>query len=184
MDIRIEKTEKAIKNTFLELRSKKALEKISVKELCELACINKSTFYSHYEDIYALSETLEIELVNSIVNSIPKNIEYTFLNPEVLCKELCISFMSHASLINTFFSGNDQSKLGDRIEFALKEMIFKKYPEQRYNEEYNVLLSYCIHGAHHAYLSNQHIPPERLIYIIENIVKTLQPLHEPINGAK
>jgi len=92
--------------------------------------------------------------------------------------------MSHASLINTFFSGTDQSKLGDRIEFALKETIFKKYPEQRYNEEYNVLLSYCIHGAHHAYLSNQHIPPERLIYIIENIVKTLQPLHEPPNATK
>ena len=52
MDLRIEKTEKAIKNAFMELRSKKPLEKISVRELCALACINKSTFYSHYEDIY------------------------------------------------------------------------------------------------------------------------------------
>ena len=58
MDIRMEKTEKAIKNAFIELRSKKPLEKITVKELCSLACINKSTFYSHYEDIYALSEVL------------------------------------------------------------------------------------------------------------------------------
>ena len=46
MDLRIEKTEKAIKNAFMELRSKKPLEKISVRELCALACINKSTFYS------------------------------------------------------------------------------------------------------------------------------------------
>ena len=37
MDIRIEKTEKAIKNAFLELRAKKPLEKITVKELCALA---------------------------------------------------------------------------------------------------------------------------------------------------
>ena len=36
MDIRIEKTEKAIKNAFLELRAKKPLEKITVKELCAL----------------------------------------------------------------------------------------------------------------------------------------------------
>ena len=31
MDIRMEKTEKAIKNAFMELRSKKPLEKITVK---------------------------------------------------------------------------------------------------------------------------------------------------------
>ena len=49
MDIRIEKTERAIKNAFLELRSRKPLGKITVKELCSLAAINKSTFYSHYE---------------------------------------------------------------------------------------------------------------------------------------
>ena len=47
MDIRIEKTEKAIKNAFLELRAKKPLEKITVKELCARACINKYRFYSN-----------------------------------------------------------------------------------------------------------------------------------------
>ena len=41
MDIRIEKTERAIRNAFLELRAAKPLEKITVKELCSLACINK-----------------------------------------------------------------------------------------------------------------------------------------------
>lgn len=44
LDIRIEKTERAIKQAFMELRAQKPLEKIKVKELCDLACINKSTF--------------------------------------------------------------------------------------------------------------------------------------------
>ena len=59
MDIRIEKTKTALHNTFLELRSRKPLEKITIKELCEKAQINKSTFYSHYKDIYDLSDQLE-----------------------------------------------------------------------------------------------------------------------------
>lgn len=63
MDIRIEKTKTAIHNTFLELRSKKPLEKITIKELCEKAQINKSTFYSHYKDIYDLSDQLETDVV-------------------------------------------------------------------------------------------------------------------------
>ena len=56
MDLRIEKTEKAIRNAFMELRARMPLEKIRVRELCAAACINKSTFYAHYTDIYALSE--------------------------------------------------------------------------------------------------------------------------------
>lgn len=176
MDIRVEKTLKSIKNAFMELRSKKALEKISVKELCELACINKSTFYSHYSDIYALSESLEIETVNSIVNSIPKTREYTSFNPEEFTRELCIAFASHFSVIEILFSGKNDGRLANYLETAIKEKIFQKYPEQYANEEYNVLLSYCIHGAYHAYISNPQVKPERLIKIIENIVKTLKPL--------
>ena len=44
MDIRIQKTEAAIKRAFTELRAQRPVEKISVKELCQLAQINKSTF--------------------------------------------------------------------------------------------------------------------------------------------
>ena len=63
MDLRIEKTENAIRNAFIQLRAKKALEKITIKELCEAALIHKSTFYSQYRDIYDLSDTMETEVV-------------------------------------------------------------------------------------------------------------------------
>ena len=69
MDLRITKTKKAIINSFLSIRAKKPLEKISVKELCEMAMINKSTFYSHYGDIYELSDSLENEVVLSVIRS-------------------------------------------------------------------------------------------------------------------
>ena len=55
MDLRTERTKRSIINAFLELRSQKPLEKITVKELSELAFINKATFYTHYQDIYDLS---------------------------------------------------------------------------------------------------------------------------------
>ena len=52
MDIRIEKTDRAIEKAFLELRAKTPLEKIKIKDLCALACVNKSTFYAHYCLLY------------------------------------------------------------------------------------------------------------------------------------
>ena len=51
MDLRVEKTKRSIINAFLNLRSRKPLEKITVKELSEIAQINKATFYLHYHDI-------------------------------------------------------------------------------------------------------------------------------------
>lgn len=177
MDIRIEKTEKAIRNAFIELRSKKALEKITVKELCQAAYINKSTFYSHYEDIYALSDALELETVTSIINSISYNYEYSSETPDIFTRELCLAFMAHISLINILFSGKEKSCLANRLETAIKELIFRKYPEYQNDVEKNILLSYCIQGAYYAYVNNQSADAETVIQVIENIAKALKPLH-------
>ena len=105
MDIRIEKTEKAIRNAFLELRAAKPLEKITVRELCSLACINKSTFYSHYEDIYALSQTLESETITAVLTNISRQQEAPFKDPDVFTRNLYIALVSNHSLISILFSG-------------------------------------------------------------------------------
>ena len=70
MDIRVRKTEAAIKGAFMELRAQRPVEKISVKELCRLAQINKSTFYAHYADIYALSDAIQAEAIAFVLGTI------------------------------------------------------------------------------------------------------------------
>ena len=54
MDLRRQRTKNSIINAFIQLRASKPLEKITVKELSELAYINKATFYTYYQDIYDL----------------------------------------------------------------------------------------------------------------------------------
>ncbi|MFR8351533.1 MAG: hypothetical protein ACLVB1_01340 [Blautia obeum] len=53
-----------------------------MKELCSLACINKSTFYSHYEDIYALSQMLESETITTVIKNISVSRNHR-LDPDV-----------------------------------------------------------------------------------------------------
>ena len=59
MDLRVQRTRMNIRDAFIELRSRKPIEKITVKELAEAAFINKATFYQHYADLYDLSESME-----------------------------------------------------------------------------------------------------------------------------
>lgn len=61
MDRQKQKTLRAIRNAFLELRPRMPLEKTTVRELSDLAEISKATFYLHYADIYALSEQLRVK---------------------------------------------------------------------------------------------------------------------------
>ena len=176
MDLRIEKTERAIRNAFMELRARMPLEKIRVRELCAAACINKSTFYAHYTDIYALSETLEKETVASIVSSIPDLKGHSAENPDVFTRALCLAFLSNISLIKILFSVKEQSRFGVQLEGELKKVIYRKYPEYERDPEKDILLSYCIQGAYHAYLNNPSVDTESFVRVVEQIVKCLKPM--------
>ena len=61
-DLRVVKTIEGIKNAFEELICEKDYERITVKELCDRARINKKTFYHYYETLDALLAELQTEL--------------------------------------------------------------------------------------------------------------------------
>lgn len=50
--------ERIILDVFTRLLEEKNIEKITVKEICEEAHINRSTFYNHFEDVYGVLEKM------------------------------------------------------------------------------------------------------------------------------
>ena len=63
----VKRTKKIIRAAFVELLGeKKRLEEITVSELVERADIAKSTFYNHYDDIYAVAEEFENEFTDKL----------------------------------------------------------------------------------------------------------------------
>lgn len=176
MDIRVQKTETAIKNAFLELRAQKSVEKITVKELCQKAQINKSTFYTHYADIYALSDAMQAETISFVLSTISLQQELSFQGPGALTRAIFQAISAHRSLINSLFS-EQHDRLANALEAGIREIVYEKYPERRGNEEMDILLSYSIQGGYHAYLSHQEADEEKLIAVIERIASTLEPLY-------
>lgn len=49
-DRRVKYTKMVLEKSLIELLQKKPIDKISIKEICENADINRSTFYAHYSD--------------------------------------------------------------------------------------------------------------------------------------
>ena len=65
---RVKYSKKLIQDSLLQLLQEKPLEKITVKELCERADVNRGTFYRYYEDIFDLFETIEQSLGTNFEN--------------------------------------------------------------------------------------------------------------------
>lgn len=170
MDKRVQKSKSSIINTFLEIRAKKPLEKITVTELCKKAEINKSTFYVHYRDIYDLSEQLETEVVNSILESIQYP-EKVFDAPEQFTRELFQAYQAKNSLIQILFADTRSMLLPQKISSAIKNLLFSIRPEYRDDPEKNIRFTYQIYGGYYAYKESQQYDHSYTVSIISSMTK-------------
>ena len=59
-----------IEEAFVTLLQEKSLHEVEISELCELAQVNRSTFYAHYADVNALADAF-VEQTEKMVQSMP-----------------------------------------------------------------------------------------------------------------
>ena len=65
-----ERTDRDITNALLKVMESKSLEKISVQDILDEAMINRSTFYQHFPDKYAILERLQEKYVSGMTECI------------------------------------------------------------------------------------------------------------------
>jgi AcrR family transcriptional regulator len=63
---RVKITKRMLKDALMELAEQKPLASISVTELCALADVNRSTFYSYYADVLELMDEIRGDILDQI----------------------------------------------------------------------------------------------------------------------
>jgi AcrR family transcriptional regulator len=66
IDQRVRLTRNLLKNALVQLMQEQHISKISIRALCEVADINRSTFYVHYTDQYDLLNKVEQEVLDNL----------------------------------------------------------------------------------------------------------------------
>lgn len=64
-DRRVIKTKRAIRNAFAALMAEKDLNDITIKDISDVADINRKTVYNYYGGIHEILDEIENELVSS-----------------------------------------------------------------------------------------------------------------------
>lgn len=174
MDLREKKTKRSISNAFLQIRSKKPLEKITVKELCELAEISKATFYLHYRDIYDLSYNLQQKVVTDILSHLenPKDI---ILNLQKAHIQIIEGYYANQNIVHILFSDSQFSKLPECIESEIKKIVFEQFPELKDDAATNIRITYQMMGSFYAfYKYEKQFGHETVLKTVNNITELFE----------
>lgn len=110
LDLRIKRTQKAIKEALFALIEEKGFEHISVKDITDRAMISRNTFYLHYSDKYDLLNKICDELTRKLFFGVGKQIRKT--------QRLDISIESAAKIIQMGAATISEDKDAYRVLLA------------------------------------------------------------------
>lgn len=138
----LSKGELSIRKAFLQLRRRLPVSKIKVTELCSLANVNKSTFYRYCQDVYALAEIMEQELLQALIDDITAH-ESIYENPTLFFRSFRHAMEKHFPQEEALFH-DDYDRMMYRLAEALKDYYLGDC--ERTQDEY-LLLSYVLGGS-------------------------------------
>lgn len=183
----VKKTKKAFEEALALLAKEKPLNKITVKEICEEAQLSRNAFYFHYQDIFALVEEIENQMVKEVEGYLvefremgfPKNILATIKSVVgLLAKNRDVSLM----LLDSSFSPSFVPRLG-KLFSDFNFEYYKAYHKTDYRANYDLFYSFISNGFYgmiRDWLKNENpIDAEKLEILAYVMIKRLLVLGEP-----
>lgn len=113
-DRRVEFTKMMLRRSLAGLMRTKPISKITIKEICEEAQLNRGTFYSHFSDQNDLlrhTEDVEMELLSEYVLRIVSAGE----EREQVCTEMFRHIREHAGVWGPLLSENGNADFSRRM---------------------------------------------------------------------
>lgn len=180
-DRRVRRTKALLIQAFVTLLQEKPIKDITVKELCDVADLNRGTFYLHYKDIYDMIEQLETDILNEFQTLIQ---QYDIDNadparPYMLLYDIFQFAADNAALCRVLLSENGDISFLINIkslfrDFYLRLCIatFGESDYSRYEYSYEFIAAGCV-GLIESWLSSEHPkPPEEIATLASNIIGT------------
>lgn len=150
-DRRVRKTKKGMTEALAKLLLEKPLKNITVREIAELADINRGTFYLHYKDVYDMVEQIQNEIFekfNEIVSAHESQTSTEALFPMLV--EMFNLLAENADLAHCLIGKNGDAAFVDKLKKVLKDKCFtnvQKMLNIKSNSEFDYFYHYIVSGC-------------------------------------
>lgn len=169
-DARVRYTKMMIQKSFIKLLNEKPLSKIKLKEVCELAGINRSTYYKYYQDTYDWFEQIECECLKW-ANIYMDQISTTDI--KLVIVNMLQAIKDNWELFNAIFASQNNDIFIKNILSMYIEKINNKFENNSWDCAF---LIYGLNGIVNKWIKeDMQTPVENVAdYMIEKIHNTLK----------
>lgn len=150
-----EQTKADIREAFWRLYADSPIEKVSVRQVCELAGYNRATFYLYFQDIYDLLESIEAELLagmTACVESCMQRLEKSSGKLALMAalKEVIVFYERNKRYIVVLLGPQGDPSFTIRLKDALKP-LWRRYvitqTGDHTEQELDLMLEYALSGT-------------------------------------
>ena len=135
LDTRVRYPKSVLKEALLQLLKEKPITKVTIKELCETAKLNRGTFYLHYNEPNDVLREIEKEFVQEKMSFFDPYMKND--NPDQLAK-LFGTIMRNRDLSLVLFGHNGAPQFTERIKTLVRESVLtdwqKEFPKYVYDD--------------------------------------------------
>ena len=149
MDRRVRKTRNTLRLCLGKLLQEKPIQNISVKEISELADINRGTFYLHYKDVYDLLAHTEQELFEQYSELLER---HSSLNESAIAlfEDLLNMIQENTDLVRVLLGPNGDLQFLNQLRDLFRIKIIEPWAKNMFRtppEDQQFFYTYIIDGS-------------------------------------
>ena len=171
---KIRYTKMVIRDSLTELMKTRSILRVSIKDICEIADISRSTFYAHYKDQYDLLRQIEEETLAYFEDMLNKyKDKHSKKETARMLEEILTYIANNGDTIQVLLSENGDMNFQKKLfyHFIMHNQVTKYFSENRQDDETNTFYSvFIVNGAigliQHWLKNNMDMPVQRLAGMI------------------
>lgn len=188
VDRRVRKTKKQLRECLTHLLKEKKVQDITVRELTDMADLNRGTFYLHYRDVFDLLEKTENELLEEF-NRLMYRHNAREINDKLdeIFVEIFHLVQDNAALVEILLGENGDLNFVNRLKLLVREKclqdwmeLFRSANSAFFEAYYSFIVSGCVGLVQYWLQSGMAESPEELARMAEHIIT--QGIHVLENG--
>lgn len=178
VDRRVRKTRRQLRECLITLLKEKKVQDITVRELTDMADLNRGTFYLHYKDVFDLLEKTEAELQEDFNQLVCKHDAVDLKQrPSVIFNEIYSLVYDNADLIEILLVENGDLNFVNRLKQLIREKCLKDWMEvfrsgnaAAFDAFFSFIVSGCIGLVQYWLQTGLKETPEQMAKLTEHII--------------
>ena len=179
LDGRVRKTRKVLNECLIRLLKEKRVQDITVRELTDMADLNRGTFYLHYKDVFDLLEKTEAELMDEF-NSLVMSYDAKDLkqHPALVFDDIFALVYDNADLVEILMGENGDLSFVNRLKQLVREKclrdwmeVFRSGDPQVFEAYFSFIVSGCVGLVQYWIQNGRKESPRQMASLTERIIK-------------